>query len=213
MKKLNCRDHALVVSKNQESRIKSNRKCQPQLSCFVQMEKDVGTRVTRSIYNKKNTTVTLEQWCHPQKISKAAWNCSQQFHPMISNWLHKNGAQVFTPMEPSRKSPTKWHHKKGSLRQHNASYKCNHGSKPTLKLPLGVSWVRPKLGIQCSQISLFYPLAYWNLSMKQGSLLFCFVCTYEIHWTGMLQLAFLVSLDSSGGQVHWLGFMAVGLVV
>jgi hypothetical protein len=96
---------------------------------------------------------------------------------MIGNQLHKNGAQVFTPMEPSRKSPTKWHHKKGSPRKHNASYRYNHGSKPTLKLPLGISWVRPKLGIQCSQTPLFYPLAYWNLSMKQGSLLFCFVCT------------------------------------
>ncbi len=44
--------------------------------------------------------------------------------------------------------------------------------------------------------------------------LFCFVCTYEIHWTGMLQIAFLVSLESSwGGGVHGLGFMTFGLVV
>ncbi len=36
--------------------------------------------------------------------------------------------------------------------------------------------------------------------MKQGSL-FCFVlfCTDEIHRTGMLQIAFLVSLESSRG--------------
>ncbi len=55
-----------------------------------------------------------------------------------------------------------------------------------------------------------------DLSMKQGSLfvLFCFVCTYEIHQTGMLQIAFLVSLESSqGGGVHRLGFMAFGLAV
>ncbi len=48
--------------------------------------------------------------------------------------------------------------------------------------------------------------------MKQGSLfdLFCFVCTYDIHRTGMLQIAFLVSLESSwGGRVHQLGFHGV----
>jgi hypothetical protein len=30
--------------------------------------------------------------------------------------------------------------------------------------------------------------------------LFCFVCTDEIHWTGMLQIPFLVSLESSRGE-------------
>jgi hypothetical protein len=52
--------------------------------------------------------------------------------------------------------------------------------------------------------------------MKQGSLfvLFCFVCTDEIHQTGMLQIAFLVSLESSRrGGVHGLGSMVFGLVV
>jgi hypothetical protein len=52
--------------------------------------------------------------------------------------------------------------------------------------------------------------------MKQGSLfvLFCFVCTDEIHLTRMLQIVFLVSFKSSGGgEVHQLGFMAFGLVV
>jgi hypothetical protein len=52
--------------------------------------------------------------------------------------------------------------------------------------------------------------------MKQGSLFVCFVlfCTNEIHRTGMLQMAFLVSLESSqGGGVHRLGFMAFGLAV
>ncbi len=40
--------------------------------------------------------------------------------------------------------------------------------------------------------------------------LFCFDCPYEIHWTGMLQITFLVSLESSRrGGVHWLGFMAL----
>jgi len=46
-----------------------------------------------------------------------------------------------------------------------------------------------------------------HLSMKEGSLflLFYFVCTYEIHQTGMLEIAFLVSLESSpGGWVHHL---------
>jgi hypothetical protein len=46
--------------------------------------------------------------------------------------------------------------------------------------------------------------------MKEGSL-FVLFCTYEIHRTGMLQIAFLVSLESSGGGgVHWLGFMPFG---
>jgi hypothetical protein len=52
--------------------------------------------------------------------------------------------------------------------------------------------------------------------MKEGSLLvlFCFVCTYEIHQTGMLQIMFLVSLESlRGGRVHRLGFMAFELVM
>jgi hypothetical protein len=55
--------------------------------------------------------------------------------------------------------------------------------------------------------------------MKEGCLflLFCFLCTYEIHQTEMLQIVFLVSLETSqgggGGGVHWLGFMAFGLVM
>ncbi len=52
-----------------------------------------------------------------------------------------------------------------------------------------------------------------NLSMKQGSL-FVLFCTYEIHPTGMLQIAFLVSLESSQGEgVHGLGSMVFGLAV
>ncbi len=40
--------------------------------------------------------------------------------------------------------------------------------------------------------------------------LFCFTCTYGIHWTGILQIAFLVSLESSQGEgVHGLGSMSV----
>ncbi len=43
--------------------------------------------------------------------------------------------------------------------------------------------------------------------------LFCFY-TYEIHQTGMLQIVFLVSLESSQqGGVHGLGCMTFGLVV
>jgi hypothetical protein len=49
--------------------------------------------------------------------------------------------------------------------------------------------------------------------MKQGSL-FVLFCTYEIHQTTMLQIAFLVSLESSrGGGVHLLGFVAFELAV
>jgi hypothetical protein len=51
------------------------------------------------------------------------------------------------------------------------------------------------------------------LSMKEGNL-FCFVSTYEIHQTEMLQITFLVSLESSwGGGVQWLGSMMFGLVL
>jgi hypothetical protein len=50
--------------------------------------------------------------------------------------------------------------------------------------------------------------------MKEVVCLFCFVCTYEIHQTVMLQIMFLVSLERSrGGGVHQLGFMAFGLAV
>ncbi len=46
--------------------------------------------------------------------------------------------------------------------------------------------------------------------MKEGSL-FVLFCTNEIHQTGMLQIVFLVSLESSGrGGVHGLGSMAFG---
>jgi hypothetical protein len=48
--------------------------------------------------------------------------------------------------------------------------------------------------------------------MKEG----CFVlfCSYEIHRTGMLQIVFLVSLESSRREgVHGLGSMMFGLVV
>jgi len=46
--------------------------------------------------------------------------------------------------------------------------------------------------------------------------LFCFVsfCNYEIHRTKMLQIVFLVSLESSRrGGVHGLGSMTFGLAV
>jgi hypothetical protein len=49
--------------------------------------------------------------------------------------------------------------------------------------------------------------------MKEGSL-FVLFCTYEIHRTRMLQIAFLVSLESSqGGGLDQLGLMAFGLAV
>jgi hypothetical protein len=44
----------------------------------------------------------------------------------------------------------------------------------------------------------FFPLPHQHLSMKEGSL-FCFVCIYEIHQTGMLQVTVLVSLDIETG--------------
>jgi hypothetical protein len=66
-----------------------------------------------------------------------------------------------------------------------------------------------------SKLPHFFPLPHQHLSMKEGCL-FCFVCIYErsTKQTGMLQVQFLVSLESSqGGGVHVLGFMAFGLAV
>ncbi len=49
-----------------------------------------------------------------------------------------------------------------------------------------------------------------DLSMKEGSLF----CGYEIYRTGMFQIVFLVSLETSRwGQVHGLGSMMFGLTV
>jgi hypothetical protein len=51
-----------------------------------------------------------------------------------------------------------------------------------------------------------------HLSMKEGSLFLS--CSYEIHRTRMLQIMFLVSLESSGqGGMHGLGSMTFGLAV
>ncbi len=54
-----------------------------------------------------------------------------------------------------------------------------------------------------------YPIYLWRKVV-------CFVlfCSYEIHWTRMLQIMFLVSLESSPrGGVHGLGSMTFGLAV
>jgi hypothetical protein len=49
-----------------------------------------------------------------------------------------------------------------------------------------------------------------HLSLNEGSLF----CNYEIHQTGMLQIVFLMSLESSRqGGVHGFGSMAFGLAV
>jgi hypothetical protein len=60
------------------------------------------------------------------------------------------------------------------------------------------------------------PIAQATLvySWRKFVCLSSFVYTYEIHWTKMLQIVFLVSLEIfQGGEVHWLGFMAFGLAV
>ncbi len=56
---------------------------------------------------------------------------------------------------------------------------------------------------------------YKHLSMKKVVCLFCFVCTYEIHRTGLLHwVAADCTLGLSwGGGVHQLGFMVFGLAV
>ncbi len=70
------------------------------------------------------------------------------------------------------------------------------------------SWERC-LCIYCSM----YPSIYEG-RLFVCFVLFCFVCTDdEIQWTGMLQIVFLASLESSGGGggggVHWLWFHGV----
>jgi hypothetical protein len=59
-----------------------------------------------------------------------------------------------------------------------------------------------------------YDWTNWiHLSLKEDSL-FVLFCTDEIHWTGMLEITFLVSLERSrGGGVHELGFMTFGLAM
>jgi hypothetical protein len=64
-------------------------------------------------------------------------------------------------------------------------------------------------------LGFMFVFVCFSLSMKEGSL-FCFVlfCSYEVHWIGMLQIVFLVSLESSGqGWMHGLGSMTFGLEV
>jgi hypothetical protein len=62
-----------------------------------------------------------------------------------------------------------------------------------------------------SKIPYFlFPKAPPNPSMKGGSLF----CSYEIQQTGMLQIVFMVSWESSRrGGVHGLGSMTFGLAV
>jgi hypothetical protein len=70
-------------------------------------------------------------------------------------------------------------------------------------------------GFQESEQSSIHNFVIHNFVMKQGSL-FCFVlyCNYEIHQTGMIQIMFLLSLESSRGQgVDGLDSMTFGLVV
>jgi hypothetical protein len=56
--------------------------------------------------------------------------------------------------------------------------------------------------VLCVVAQWIFPLAIYR-SMKEGSLL----CSYEIHWTRMLQIVLLVSLESSQqGGVHGLWF-------
>jgi len=53
-------------------------------------------------------------------------------------------------------------------------------------------------------VNVFF-MIFVNLSVKEGSLFY----SYEIHGTGMLQIVFSVSLESSQGGVHGLWFRDV----
>jgi hypothetical protein len=75
---------------------------------------------------------------------------------------------------------------------------------------LGLCLPNPKL--VCKIFS--HPNPHIYLSMKEGSLFVfvCFVCTYEIHQTGIFHITFLVSLERSRGEgVHGLHCMTLGI--
>jgi hypothetical protein len=89
--------------------------------------------------------------------------------------------------------------------------KCKVRTKSIHPQPYSV-WDPAKLFSHPSLVIYFFSNPA-HLSMKDVCLC-CFVCTYKIHRTGMLQIAFLVSLESSQwGGVHGLGSMTFGLVV
>jgi hypothetical protein len=68
-------------------------------------------------------------------------------------------------------------------------------------------WVEFRLLI----ISIQHESQLWHhhLSMKKEGSLFCFVlfCSYKIHWTGMLQIVFLVLLESSQRREGCMGLV------
>jgi hypothetical protein len=94
-------------------------------------------------------------------------------------------------------------------RQEKQGAKLDISSYHKLKTDDGMKMETPNFfgGWGCVQVVLFIP---WNLQLAiiiQG-------CSYEIHPTGMLQIVFLLSSESSRrGGVHGLGSMMFGLVV
>jgi hypothetical protein len=71
----------------------------------------------------------------------------------------------------------------------------------------GMKMERPNFGGGGSSSCIIY-------SLKSTTCDYYSSCNYEIHPTGMLQIVFLVSLESSRrGGVHGLGSMMFGLVV
>jgi len=99
--------------------------------------------------------------------------------------------------------------------------KCHFKPMTTFHIAQKHLWVFVLLAalIYIFQENRFVSLGVWGfkalmyLWMKVVCL-FYFFHTYETHLTGMLQIVFLVSLESSqGGGVHWLDSMTLGLVM
>jgi hypothetical protein len=97
-------------------------------------------------------------------------------------------------------------------------YKCR-------KIFIQFSWVckqwpikKKGITLHMSKVKIFINIVkIWNfLKFYLWRKVVCFVlfCEYEIHQTGMLQIVFLVSLESSRwGRVDGLGSMTFGLAV
>jgi len=69
MRKVNCRGHALMGRKNQESRTTTNDS--PDYRVSFRMEKDVGIRVTRFICNKNYYYYTRKVMSLPKKFQSS----------------------------------------------------------------------------------------------------------------------------------------------
>jgi len=133
---------------------------------------------------------------------------------MVQIWVCSDACQNFAPNDADFRTPRK---RTSSLLVHWLQWLAT----PRLLLISQLDWWAHMWHVNVLSLLSFNLYYLWlrpnkHLSMKEGSL-FCFVlfCSYEMHWTRMLQILFLVSLESSRrGGVHGLGsMMMLGLAV